>query len=89
MAALHSDAENIENTAQCIIAAFKEMDIKEGKVLGYDKLYPYLQENYPHYKDVQKEAEQHLAKEGFINPAPDGLMLTQVGHKHVYGDKAS
>ncbi|MCJ8166477.1 hypothetical protein MKJ04_16650 [Pontibacter sp. E15-1] len=85
MVELHSDADNIENTAQCIIEAFKEMKIQEGGVLQYDALYPYLQENYPRYKDVQKEAEQHLAKEGYINPAPDGLMLTQVGHKHLYG----
>ncbi|WP_233555703.1 hypothetical protein [Pontibacter oryzae] len=85
MTELHSEAENIENTAQCIIDAFKQFDVKEGAVLRYDQLYPYLQERYPHYKDVQKEAEHHLGKEGYINPAPDGLMLTQVGHNHVWG----
>ncbi|RDV13463.1 hypothetical protein DXT99_19735 [Pontibacter diazotrophicus] len=68
--------------------AFKAMDVREGNVLPYQQLYPFLQERYPHYKDVQKEAEHHLTKEGFVNPAPDGLMLTQVGHQHVYGDKA-
>ena len=88
MAELHSEAENIENTAQCIKEAFKEMGLREGNVLPYVQLYPYLQEHYPHYKDVQKEAEHHLTKEGFVNPAPDGLMLTQVGHQHLYGDKA-
>lgn len=88
MAELHSEAENIENTAQCIIEAFKEMGLQAGNVLPYQELYPFLQERYPHYKDVQKEAEHHLKKEGFVNPAPDGLMLTQVGHKHLYGDRA-
>ena len=60
------------------------MDVREGNVLPYDQLYPYLQERYPRYKDVQKEAEHHLTKEGIVNPAPDGLMLTQVGHKRIY-----
>jgi hypothetical protein len=85
MAELHSEADNIENTAQHILNAFKTFGIKEGEVLHYQQLYPYLQEKYPHYKDVQKEAEHHLAKESYINPAPDGLMLTQVGHKEVWG----
>ncbi|MHA6248972.1 hypothetical protein ACXYMU_13605 [Pontibacter sp. CAU 1760] len=88
MTELHSDADNIENTAQCIMSAFREMDIKEGDVLQYQQLYPYLQEKYPHYKDVQKEAELHLSKEGYVNPAPDGLMLTQVGHKHLQEKKS-
>ncbi|WP_235861426.1 hypothetical protein [Pontibacter flavimaris] len=86
MEELHSEAENIENTAQCIIDAFKQFEVREGSVLPYQQLYPYLQERYPHYKDVQKEAEHHLAKEGYINPAPEGLMLTQVGHEHVWGE---
>ncbi|PRY13189.1 hypothetical protein CLV24_106103 [Pontibacter ummariensis] len=88
MAELHSEADNIENTAQCIMDAFKEMNVREGEVLHYQQLYPYLQERYPLYKDVQKEAEHHLAKESFVNPAPDGLMLTQVGHDHLYGKNA-
>jgi len=86
MEALHSEADNIENTAQCIIDAFKEMQIQEGQTLHYQQLYPYLQERYPKYKDVQKEAEHHLAKAGYVNPAPDGLMLTQVGADFVYGN---
>ncbi|WP_347158303.1 hypothetical protein [Pontibacter chitinilyticus] len=87
MAELHSQADNIENLAQCIMEAFKGMEVQEGATLHYQQLYPYLQERYPKYKDVQKEAEHHLAKEGYINPAPDGLMLTQVGYDHVYGGK--
>lgn len=86
MTELHSEAENIENVAQCIVSAIKEMNIQEGEVLPYQELYPYLQERYPKYKDVQKEAEHHLTKEGVVNPAPDGLMLTQVGYKSVYQD---
>ncbi|CAM3498409.1 hypothetical protein POKO110462_05810 [Pontibacter korlensis] len=85
MAELHSEAENIENTSQCILEAFKQYEVREGSVLHYQQLYPFLQERYPHYKDVQKEAEHHLTKEGYVNPAPDGLMLTQVGHDHVWG----
>ena len=84
MVELHSEADNIENTAQCILEAFKYNNVKEGQILRYQELYPYLQEHYPHYKDVQKEAEQHLSKEGFVNPAPDGLMLTQVGAENLY-----
>jgi hypothetical protein len=87
MVELHSEADNVENTAQCIIEAFREMDVREGNVLPYTQLYPFLQERYPHYKDVQKEAEQHLAKAGYINPAPEGLMLTQVGHRYVYNEQ--
>ncbi|MCC9135528.1 hypothetical protein ACFSKU_13540 [Pontibacter silvestris] len=85
MAELHSDADNVENLAQCIVEAFRTMNVQEGQVLLYDDLYPYLQEKYPKYKDVQTEAEHHLAKEAIINPAPDGLMLTQVGSKAIYG----
>ncbi|WP_242927647.1 hypothetical protein [Pontibacter vulgaris] len=81
--ALSSEAENIENTAQSIMNAFKEMNVQEGEVLNYQDLYPYLQERYPKYKDVQQEAEQHLAKLAYVNPAPDGLMLTQVGYKSL------
>lgn len=84
MVELHSEADNIENVAQHIVGALKEMEIQEGEVLSYQELYPYLQERYPKYKDVQKEAEHHLAKEGIVNPAPDGLMLTQVGYKKLY-----
>ncbi|WP_242922629.1 hypothetical protein [Pontibacter liquoris] len=85
MPELHSEADNIENLTQCIIAAFKAMQVPEGGTLSYQQLYPYLQEHYPKYKDVQKEAEHHLTKEGFVNPAPDGLMLTQVGYDFMYG----
>jgi hypothetical protein len=79
MTELHSEAENIENLAQCIMAAFKEKDVQAGNVLHYQELYPYLQEQYPKYKDVQKEAEHHLAKLAYVTPAPEGLMLTEVG----------
>jgi hypothetical protein len=79
MKEIHSEAENIENLAQCIMDAFREMDLQAGNVLPYQELYPYLQERYPKYKDVQKEAEHHLAKLAYVTPAPDGLMLTQVG----------
>lgn len=86
MQEIHSEAENIENLSQCIIDAFKEMDVQEGQVLTYQELYPYLQEKYPKYKDVQTQAEQHLVKTGVVNPAPDGLMLTQVGGQRLYGN---
>ncbi|MEJ8756038.1 hypothetical protein WG947_03460 [Pontibacter sp. H259] len=81
MTELHSEAENIENLSQIIMDAFNTQDLKEGEVLRYQDLYPILQEKYPKYKDVQKEAEQHLAKLAYVNPAPDGLMLTQVGYR--------
>jgi hypothetical protein len=77
---LHSEADNIENLAQYILEAFKVKSVGEGEVLKYEDLYPFLQEKYPKYKDVQREAEHHLTKGGYINPAPDGLMLTQVGY---------
>lgn len=83
MQELHSEAENIENLAQVIMEAFREMEIEAGNTLSYQELYPYLQEHYPKYKDVQKEAEQHLTKLAYVNPAPDGLMLTQIGHKSL------
>ncbi|PKV66415.1 hypothetical protein [Pontibacter ramchanderi] len=80
---LHSEAENIENVAQCIMGAFKENNLQAGEVLAYQELYPYLQERYPKYKDVQKEAEHHLAKLAWVTPAPEGLMLTQVGQENM------
>lgn len=85
MTELHSEAENIENLSQCMLDAFRTQNIKEGEVLRYQDLYPILQEKYPKYKDVQKEAEQHLTKLAYVNPAPDGLMLTEVGHKALSG----
>ncbi len=88
MEELHSDADNIENLSQCIIQAFKDMQVQEGGTLHYQQLYPYLQEHYPKYKDVQKETEQHLSKQGYINPAPEGLMLTQVGYEFINGSNA-
>ncbi len=81
MTELHSEAENIEKLSQCIMDTFQAKSIKEGEVLRYQDLYPVLQEKYPKYKDVQKEAEHHLTKEGYVNPAPEGLMLTPVGQK--------
>ncbi|MDO6389758.1 hypothetical protein Q4E40_06440 [Pontibacter sp. BT731] len=83
MTELHSEAENIENLAQAIMAAFKVRNIQAGEVLPYQELYPYLQERYPKYKDVQKEAEHHLAKLAWVTPAPEGLMLTQVGQSSL------
>ena len=80
---LHSEADNIENLAQFIMDAFKENNLEAGNVLPYQELYPYLQERYPKYKDVQKEAEHHLAKLAWVTPAPDGLMLTQVGYNSL------
>ena len=81
MTELHSEAENIENLSQIMMDAFRTKDLKEGEVLRYQDLYPILQEQYPKYKDVQKEAEQHLTKLAYVNPAPDGLMLTQIGYR--------
>ncbi|NDK57044.1 hypothetical protein GWO68_14050 [Pontibacter sp. BT213] len=63
--------------------AFNTNNISEGEVLRYEDLYPILQDKYPKYKDVQKEAEQHLAKLAYVNPAPDGLMLTQIGYRSL------
>ncbi|MBR0571197.1 hypothetical protein KB205_11230 [Microvirga sp. STS03] len=83
MTELHSEAENIENLSQIIMDAFNAQNIVEGEVLRYQDLYPILQEKYPKYKDVQKEAEQHLAKLAYVNPAPDGLMLTQIGYRSL------
>lgn len=84
---LHSEADNIENLAQCIMSAFKKSNMEAGNVLHYQELYPYLQEHYPKYKDVQKEAEHHLAKLAWVTPAPDGLMLTQVGYNNLKENK--
>ena len=83
MTELHSEAENIENLSQIIMDAFNAQNIEEGQVLRYQDLYPILQDKYPKYKDVQKEAEQHLTKLAYVNPAPDGLMLTQIGYRSL------
>ncbi|WP_245539586.1 hypothetical protein [Pontibacter roseus] len=83
MTELHSESQNIENLAQCIMDAFKEQNLEAGNVLQYQELYPYLQERYPKYKDVQKEAEHHLTKLAYVTPAPEGLMLTQVGYNSM------
>jgi hypothetical protein len=86
---LHSNTENIEDTARIIMDAFKENNIEADQVLKYENLYPYLHEHsqHRHYKDVQKEAEHHLRKEGYATPEPDGLRLTPVGYKAINGQQ--
>ncbi|MDX5347046.1 MAG: hypothetical protein LPK19_07345, partial [Hymenobacteraceae bacterium] len=64
-----------------MLNAFKQHNLKAGDVLHYQDLYTYLQEKADHYKDAQKQAEQHLSKEGLVNPAPEGLRLTQAGQQ--------
>ncbi len=78
-----SNTDNIVQTAHLILKAMREKGIKAVEVLLYEDLYPFLQENskHQHYKDVQKEAEHHLANESLVTPDPAGLRLTQVGYK--------
>ena len=84
---LHSKTENTEDTARIIMDAFKENKIGADEVLRYENLYPYLHEHsqHDHYKDVMKDAENHLRKEGYATPEPDGLRLTPVGYKALNG----
>lgn len=78
-----SNTDNVVQTAHLILKAMREKGIKADEVLRYDDLYPFLEENskHGHYKDVQKDAEHHLANESFVTPDPAGLRLTQVGYK--------
>jgi hypothetical protein len=83
-----SHTDNVVQTGHLILKAMREKGLKADEVLLYEDLYPYLQEHskHGHYKDVQQEAEHHLAKESLIAPDPAGLRLTQVGYK-VLQDK--
>ena len=78
-----SHTDNVVQTAHLILKAMKEKGIKADEVLSYQDLYPYLQEHskHGHYKDVQQEAEHHLANESIVTPDPAGLRLTQVGYR--------
>ena len=86
---LHSTTENIEDTARIMMDAFKAKNIGADEVLRYEDLYPYLHEHsqHGHYKDVQRAAENHLRKEGYATPEPDGLRLTPVGYQAINGDR--
>lgn len=78
-----SNTDNVVQTAHLILRAMREKGIQADEVLSYQDLYPYLQEHskHQHYKDVQQEAEHHLANESMVTPDPAGLRLTQVGYK--------
>lgn len=78
-----SNTDNVVQTAHLILKAMREKGIQADEVLSYQDLYPYLQEHskHGHYKDVQQEAEHHLANESMVTPDPAGLRLTQVGYK--------
>jgi glutamate synthase domain-containing protein 1 len=78
-----SNTDNVVQTAHLILKAMKERGIQANEVLLYQDLYPYLQEHskHEHYRDVQKDAEHHLAKESLVTPDASGLRLTQVGYK--------
>lgn len=82
---LSSNSENIENTAYLILQAFKEKGTQADEVLGWDEIYPFLhrEDDFDHFKDVQKRAEEHLRNQAYTIPDPAGLRLTQVGYKAV------
>jgi hypothetical protein len=80
---LSANSENIENTGNLILKAFKEKGTQAEEVLAWTEIYPFLHqedEKY-HYKDVQKQAEEHLRHQGYATPDPAGLRLTSVGYK--------
>ena len=88
---LSSTSNNIENTAQLIMEAFRHFGTPANEVLTYDQLLPYLDEKseHQHYKDALVEAEHHLSKEAYATPDVTGLRLTQVGFKALQeGNKA-
>lgn len=78
---LTSPTNNIENTANLIMEAFRHFNVQANDVLTYEQLIPYLEEHdeHNHFKDVQKEAEFHLTKEAYATPDAAGLRLTPVG----------
>lgn len=78
---LTSPTNNIENTANLIMQAFRHFNIPADGVLAYEDLIPYLEKHdeHNHFKDVQKEAEFHLTKEAYATPDAVGLRLTPVG----------
>ncbi|MDB5264082.1 MAG: hypothetical protein JWQ14_3365 [Adhaeribacter sp.] len=85
---LSSTSNNIENTAQLIMEAFRHFGTSPNEVLSYDQLLPYLDEKseYQHYKDALVEAEYHLTKEAYATPDAAGLRLTPVGHQALQQD---
>lgn len=86
---LSSTSNVIQQTAQLIMDAFRQFNIKADEVLTYDQLYPYLDEHseHQHYKDAMVEAEYHLTKEAYATPDASGLRLTQVGHRALQEGK--
>ncbi len=83
---LTSPANNIENTAQLIMDAFRHFNVPADGVLAYTDLLPYLDQHdeHKHFKDVQKEAEHHLTKEAYATPDAAGLRLTPVGYTALH-----
>ena len=86
---LTSNSNNIQQTAQLIMDAFRHFGTKADDVLTYEELLPYLEEKseHQHYKDVQKDAEFHLTKEAYAAPDVAGLRLTQVGFEALQQGK--
>lgn len=82
---LTSPTNNIENTANLILDAFRHFQVPAGEVLAYADLIPYLEEHdeHNHFKDIQKEAEFHLTKEAYATPDAAGLRLTPVGYNFL------
>ncbi|MDQ3289773.1 MAG: hypothetical protein M3Q05_00635 [Bacteroidota bacterium] len=86
---LTSQTNNIENTTNLIMQAFRHFNIQADEVLTYDQLIPYLEEHdeHNHFKDVQRETEYHLMKEAFATPDASGLRLTQLGYNTLQENK--
>lgn len=82
---LTSPTNNIQNTANLMLEAFRHFRVPAGEVLTYENLIPYLEarDEHNHFKDVQKEAEFHLSKEAYATPDAAGLRLTQVGYNFL------
>ncbi len=88
---LSSNSNNIQQTAQLILDAFRHLNKQADDVLTYEELLPYLEEHseHQHYKDVQKDAEFHLTKEAYATPDVNGLRLTPAGFEALeQGKKA-
>ncbi len=86
---LTSPTNNIENTTNLIMQAFRHFNIQPNEVLTYDQLIPYLEEHdeHNHFKDVQRETEYHLMKEAYATPDASGLRLTPLGYNTLQDNK--
>ena len=83
-----SSTEYIDETARMVMLAFRAFGVEAGQVLLYNDLFRFLDDHADHYRDWLRDAEQVLRHESLIAPDPEGLRLTEIGHRAVHNRRS-